>query len=68
MPVSHIEKGSISYVEIDAGSVDLFDDAWGFSSHYHDIIHLLSLAVPEAPGHLVTTIMEKISKRGNSSL
>jgi hypothetical protein len=50
----------ISYRDIKTENIDLYEDAWGLSSEYYDVIDLLTLAKPEPSKRLTKKLIEKI--------
>jgi hypothetical protein len=42
----------ISYSEINVEAADLYEDAWGFNSEFHDVISLLG-EIDTSPGDLM---------------
>ncbi len=53
----------ISYHDIKVDNIDLYEDAWGFDSQFHDVISLLH-QVKAVPGkRLIRHIMERIRQQ-----
>jgi hypothetical protein len=49
MPIDSNSTPFITYLEINVEETDLFDDAWGFSSEFQDVISQLG-EVDTSPG------------------
>ena len=52
----------ISYHEIKTDNLDLFEDAWGLSSRFGDVIGLLRQVKPEPEEDLIEKLIDKIRK------
>jgi hypothetical protein len=48
----------ISYHEIDVKEADLFEDAWGLSSGYGDVIEFLGEFNPDPGDELISRVIE----------
>lgn len=50
----------LSYQAIQTENIDIFDDAWGFSSEFNDVISLLDKVKPVAGKRLTKRLIERI--------
>jgi len=62
MPMDLTSTPFLSYREIKTDDIDLFDDAWGFYSGFHDVIDLLNYLNPVAGKRLILRLKRKIRK------
>jgi hypothetical protein len=55
----------LKYSEINTETIDIHDDAWGFSSEFHDVLRLLDLLQPEPADKAAGRLIEAISGRSS---
>jgi hypothetical protein len=60
MPMGLISTQFISYHQIKVDNTDLYEDAWGFSSEFSDVIELLDEVKPLPEKRLTKQMIEKI--------
>ena len=56
----------LRYCEIDVGSIDLIDDAWGFRSQFADVIRLLDMINTTPPDSLLKRLFSRVESEGGS--
>lgn len=63
LPMDLISAPFIKYSDIDEENTELIDDAWGFSSEFHDVFCLLGM-LDAIPGQAVTDrLIKRIAGR-----
>lgn len=60
MPMGLISTQFISYHQIKVDNTDLYEDAWGLSSEFSDVIELLDEVKPLPEKRLTKQMIEKI--------
>jgi len=53
----------LSYHEINTDNTDLFDDAWGFSSEFRDVIDILKFLDPVPDNRLTKQLIRRIRQQ-----
>lgn len=59
-PVIETSLPFLSYQDLDVSEIDVYDDAWGFTSQFSEVFRKLSLASPEPSESVMVRLMEKI--------
>ncbi len=53
----------LSYQEIQVEEIDIYDDAWGFSTEFNDVINLLNIVKPVAGKRLTKRLIERVRQK-----
>ncbi|MBP8958819.1 MAG: hypothetical protein KBG40_00135 [Bacteroidales bacterium] len=53
----------ISYFNINPDETDIYDDAWGFSSEFADVLNFLGTIDDEPPSATTEKLLEIINKK-----
>ncbi|MBP7730374.1 MAG: hypothetical protein KA114_01925 [Bacteroidales bacterium] len=63
LPVNLISTQLISYSDINSEETDIYDDAWGFSSEFADVLNFLGTIDDEPPSTTTEKLLEIINKK-----
>jgi hypothetical protein len=59
-PMGKNSTPSLSYHEISVENTDLYDDAWGFYSEFHDVIDALNMVKVVPEGQLTKRLIHRV--------
>jgi hypothetical protein len=57
----------VSFADVDVSNIDLYDDAWGFSQQFPDVLDTLLLFETIPPLSVLVNLLEKIKDSSKRS-
>ncbi len=62
-PMGYNSTQSISYRDINVDDIDIYEDAWGLYSQYHDVIEILDKLTPAVSRRLTRKLIAAVREK-----